>query len=84
MDSRVSNFESDDELKQYAREYIVQRICNNYRLEGDSEFDPEEMEKTLHAFDKKFSRFNIKDVLKGWDLIEFTEEGLHWILVKVE
>ena len=77
MDSRVSNVETDDKWKQRARVYILQRVCDKYRLEGDSEFDPEEMEKTLHAFDKKFSRFNIKDVLKGWDLIEFTEEGLH-------
>jgi len=54
---------------------FFQWICNKYRLEGDSEFDPEEMEKTLREFDKKFSRINIKDALKGWELIEFTEEG---------
>ena len=34
MDSRVSNVESDDELKQRAREYILQRVCDKYRLVG--------------------------------------------------
>ena len=62
-------------MKQRAREYILQRVCNNYKFKGDSEFDPEEMEKALRAFDKKFLRFNIRDVLNGWGLIEFTEEG---------
>ena len=62
---------NDDELKQRAREYILQRVCNKYKLEGDSEFDPEEMEKALR-FDKKFLS---RDILNGWDLIEFTEEG---------
>jgi hypothetical protein len=33
------------------------------------------MEKALQAYDNKFLRFNIRDVLNGWDLIEFTEEG---------
>ncbi len=40
-----------------------------------SEFDPEEMEKALRAFDKKFLRSNIQEVLNGWGLMEFTEEG---------
>lgn len=75
MDSRVSNVETDDELKQRAREYILQRVCEKYRRNGDSEFDPEEMEKALRAFDKKFLRSNIREVLNGWGLIEFTEEG---------
>ena len=75
MDSRVSNVESDDELKQRAREYILQRVCDKYRLVGDSEFDPEEMEKALRAFDKNFLGSKIRDVLNGWELIEFTEEG---------
>ena len=75
MDSRVSNVETDDELKQRAREYILQRVCDKYRLVGDSEFDPEEMEKALRAFDKKFLRSNIQEVLNGWGLMEFTEEG---------
>ena len=75
MDFRVSNVETDEELKQRAREYILQRVCEKYRLNGDSEFDPEEMEKALRAFDKKFLRSNIWDVLNGWGLIEFTEEG---------
>jgi ferredoxin-fold anticodon binding domain-containing protein len=75
MDFHVSNVETEDELKQHAREYILQRVCDKYRLQGDSEFDPEEMEKALHAFDKKFLRSNIRDILNGWDLIEFTEEG---------
>ena len=75
MDFHVSNVETDEELKQRAREYILQQVCEKYRLKGDSEFDPEEMEKTLREFDKKFSRFSIKDALNGWDLIEFTEEG---------
>ena len=55
--------------------YIIQRVCDKYRSQGDSEFDPEEMEKALHAFDRKFSTSNIRDVLNGWDLVEFTEEG---------
>jgi hypothetical protein len=75
MDFRVSNVETDEVLKQRAREYIIQRVCDKYRLEGDLEFTPEEMEKALQAYDKKFLRFNIRDVLNGWDLIEFTEEG---------
>jgi hypothetical protein len=75
MDFHVSNVETDEELKQRAREYIIQRVCDKYRLEGDPEFAPEEMEKALQAYDKKFLRFNIRDVLNGWDLIEFTEEG---------
>ena len=75
MDFRVSNVETDDELKQRARECIIQRVCKKYRLEGDSEFTPEEMEKALQAFDKNFLRFNIWDVLNVWGLIEFTEEG---------
>jgi hypothetical protein len=75
MDFRVSNVETDDELKQRAREYILRRVCEKYRLKGDSEFDPEEMEKALRAFDKKFLRSNIRDVLNCWGLIEFTEEG---------
>ena len=76
MDSQVSNVETDDKWKQRARLYILQRVCDKYRLEGDSEFDPEEMEKALRAFDKKFLRSNIRDVLDGWDLIELkTEEG---------
>ena len=29
------------------------------------------MEKSLHTFDKKFLKSNIRDVLSGWDLIEF-------------
>jgi hypothetical protein len=62
-------------LKKRAREYIIQRVCKKYRLEGDSEFTPEEMEKALQAFDKKFLRSNIRDLLNGWGLIEFTEEG---------
>lgn len=68
MDFRVSNVETDEELKQRAREYIIQRVCDKYRLEGDSE-----MEKALQAYDKKFLRFSIRDVLNGWGLIEFTE-----------
>ena len=44
MDFRVSNVEVNDELMQRAREYILQRVCNNYKFKGDSEFDPEEME----------------------------------------
>jgi hypothetical protein len=44
-------------------------------LEGNSEFTPEEMEKALQAFDKKFLRSNIREVLNGWGLIQFTEEG---------
>jgi hypothetical protein len=75
MDFRVSNVETDDELKQRAREYILLPVCDKYRLEGDSEFDPEEMEKALQAYDKKFLRSNHTDILNGWDLIEFTEEG---------
>lgn len=75
MEFRVSNVETDAELKQLAREYILQRVCEKYRLKGDSEFDPEEMEKSLRTFDKKFLRSNIRDVLNGWGLIEFTEEG---------
>ena len=75
MDFRISNIETDDDLKQDARQYILQRLCDEYRLKGDPEFDPEEMEKALRAFDKKFLRSNISDVLNGWDLIEFTEEG---------
>ena len=75
MDFRLSNVETDDELKQRAREYILRRVCEKYRLKGDSEFDPEEMEKSLRTFDKKFLRSNIRDVLNGWGLIEFTEEG---------
>jgi ferredoxin-fold anticodon binding domain-containing protein len=75
MDFRVSNVETDSELKKRAREYILQRVCDKYRLKGDSEFDPEEMEKALQAYDKKFLRSNITDILNGWDLIEFTEEG---------
>ena len=43
--------ETDDQLKQRAREYIIQRVCDKYRSKGDSEFDPEEMEKALRAFD---------------------------------
>jgi ferredoxin-fold anticodon binding domain-containing protein len=74
MDFRVSNVETDDELKQRARENILQRVCDKYRLKGDSEFDPEEMEKALRVFDKKL-RSNIREVLNGWGLIEFTEEG---------
>ena len=65
MDFRVSNVETDEELKQRTREYIIQRVCDKYRLEGDLEFTPEEMKKSLQAFDKKFSRFNIRDVLNG-------------------
>ena len=49
MDFRVSNIETDDELKQRARQFIIQRVCKNYKLEGDSEFTPEEMEKALQA-----------------------------------
>ena len=75
MDSQVSNVETDDKWKQRARLYILQRVCDKYRLEGDSEFDPEEMEKALRAFDKKFLRSNIQEVLNGWGLMEFTEEG---------
>jgi hypothetical protein len=75
MDFRVSNVDTDDELKQRAREYILQRVCDKYRSKGDSEFDPEEMEKALREIDKKFLKSNINDVLNGWDLIEFTEEG---------
>ena len=75
MDFHASNQEMDEELKQRAREYILQQVCEKYRLEGDSEFDPEEMEKALRAFDKKFLRSNIQEVLNGWGLIEFTEEG---------
>ena len=33
------------------------------------------MEKALRAFDKKFLRSNIQEVLNGWGLMEFTEEG---------
>ena len=77
MDFRASNHEMDDELKQCAREYILQQVCEKYRLKGDSEFDPEEMEKALRAFDKNFLESKIRDVLNGWELIEFTEEGLH-------
>lgn len=65
MDFRVSNVETDDKLKQLAREYILERVCDKYRLKGDSEFDPEEMEKALRVFDKKFLRSNIRDVLNG-------------------
>jgi hypothetical protein len=75
MDFRVSNVETEEELRQRAREYIIQRVCDKYKLELDSEFTPEEMEKALQAYDKKFLRFNIRYVLNGWDLIEFTEEG---------
>jgi hypothetical protein len=75
MDFRVSKLENGDELKKLARDYILQRVCDKYRLEGGSEFDPEEMEKSLHSFDKKFLKSNIRDILNGWDLIEFTEEG---------
>jgi hypothetical protein len=75
MDFRASNHEMDDELKQRAREYILQQVCEKYRLKGDSEFDPEEMEKALRAFDKNFLGSKILDVLYGWELIEFTEEG---------
>ena len=41
MDFRAPNIETDDELKQLAREYILQRVCEKYRLKGDPEFDPE-------------------------------------------
>jgi hypothetical protein len=78
MDFRVSNVETDEELMKRAREYIIQRVCDKYRLEGDSEFTPEEMEKELQAYDKKFLRFNIRDILNGWDLIEFTTQ--YWLL----
>jgi hypothetical protein len=41
----VSNVETDHQLKKRAREYIIQEFVKKYRLEGDSEFTPEEMEK---------------------------------------
>ena len=75
MDFPASNHEMDEELKQRAREYILQQVCEKYRLKGNSEFDPEEMEKALRAFDKNFLGSKIRDVLNGWELIEFTEEG---------
>ena len=75
MDFPASNHEMDEELKQRAREYILQQVCEKYRLKGDSEFDPEEMEKALRVFDKNFLGSKIRDVLNGWELIEFTEEG---------
>jgi hypothetical protein len=33
MDFRVSNVETDDELKQRAREYVLKRVCEKYRRE---------------------------------------------------
>ena len=43
---------------------------------GDSEFDPEEMEKALRAFDREVLKIlTFRDGPNGWDLVEFTEEG---------
>ena len=73
MDFRVSNVETEDELKQRAREYVLERVCEKYRRRDNSEFTVEEMEKMLGAFDERFLRSRIRDLLKGSGVIEFTD-----------
>jgi hypothetical protein len=73
LSDRVSNIESDAELKKRAMDYILREVCKKYRDENDPIFTSEEVKKRLRGLGPRYIDLNMRDIFRGSGLIEIDD-----------
>lgn len=68
------NTEGDAELKTRAMKYILNRICDKYKKEGDPTFDQTQVKERLKGLGPQFIDLNIRDLFRGSGLIEIDDD----------
>jgi hypothetical protein len=73
MYDRISNVESDADLKTRAMAYILREICLKYKKQRDPTFSQKEIHDTLQGLGPEYINLNIRDLFKGSGYIEIDE-----------
>jgi hypothetical protein len=73
MYDRISNVESDADLKTRAMNYILREICAKYKNKKDPTFTSEEVRKRLQGLGSQYLDLNVRDLLRGSQLIEIDD-----------
>ena len=74
VDIRVSNVESDAELKTKAMNLILDRICRKYREENDPMLSQEEVKGLLRGLGPQYVDLNIRDLFRGSGALEIDND----------
>lgn len=75
MDISTPNPDPNDEMKKRAREYLLIRICNKYKDTNSRTFTVDDIEIMLQGFGAKFLDYQIREIFKGWGVIEFANDS---------
>ena len=75
MEFGTPNPESNAEFERRAIDQILREICRKYKEERNPVFSAEEIETTLRGINAEYLRFRLRDILKGYGLLEFNEDG---------
>ena len=70
MYDRISNVESDADIKTRAMKYILREICFKYKKQRDPTFNQEEIHDTLQGLGPEYINLNIRDLFKGSGLMK--------------
>jgi hypothetical protein len=73
MFDRISNVDSDPEIKVKAMNYILREICRKYKNRRDPTFTQEEVHMQLQGLGPEYLSLNIRDLFKGSGLIEIDD-----------
>ena len=73
MSDRISNVESDADLKLRAMNYILREICYKYRNEGNPNFTKQEVHSWLQGLGPEYLDLNIRDLFRGSQYIEIDD-----------
>jgi hypothetical protein len=70
MFDRISNVESDSELKMRTMKFILREVCRNYRVRGDASLNREEVKQRLRGLGPEYLDLNIIDLSKDSGLVK--------------
>jgi hypothetical protein len=73
MSDRISNVETDAGLKTRAMNYILREVCSKYKNKNDPHFTMEEIHVWLQGLGSIYLDLNVRDLLKGSQLIEIDD-----------
>jgi hypothetical protein len=67
---RISNVDSDAEVRTKAKKHILREICKNYKQIGSPTFTGEEVHKRLEGYFPNYLDTNIRELFRGSGLVE--------------
>ena len=73
MYDRISNVESDADLKTRAMAYILREVCSKYKKQRNPTFSQEEIHDTLQGLGPEIINLDVRDLFKGSGYIEIDE-----------